>query len=126
MEKVDNTSDIDKPISSLAQIALDDKVDNSRVLTNVPLNAKFTDTNTTYAEITTAEIDDGTATTLRTITGRRIRYIIDKVGTMISTAITGLTKANVGLGNVDNKSSATIRGEITKANVMSGLGFSPY
>ena len=39
----------------------DSKVDNSRVLTDVPLNAKFTDTNTTYSEITTAEIDAGTA-----------------------------------------------------------------
>lgn len=36
-----------------------------------------------------------------------------------------VTKAQVGLGNVDNKSSATIRGEITKANVTSALGYTP-
>lgn len=35
-------------------------------------------TNTTYTEITTAEIDDGTASTSRTITGRRVDYIQDK------------------------------------------------
>ena len=29
----------------------------------------------------------------------------------------GVTKSQIGLGNVENKSSATIRGEITKSNV---------
>lgn len=37
----------------------------------------------------------------------------------------GLTKADVGLGNADNKSSATIRGEITSSNVTTALGFTP-
>ena len=41
---VDNTADIDKPISDAVQTALDGKVDDSQVLTNVPANAKFTDT----------------------------------------------------------------------------------
>ena len=50
---------------------------DDKVKTDVPVNAKFTDT--TYSEITTAEIDAGTASTLRTITGRRIKYILDKV-----------------------------------------------
>lgn len=36
------------------------------------------------------------------------------------------TKSEVGLGNVENKSSATIRSEITKANVTSALGYTPY
>ena len=36
-----------------------------------------------------------------------------------------ITKANVGLGNVENKSSATIRGELTSANVTSALGYAP-
>ena len=36
------------------------------------------------------------------------------------------SKAEVGLGNVENKSSATIRGEITKSNVTSALGYTPY
>lgn len=109
---------------------LDDKVDNSRVLTDVPSGAKFTDTittingktgaiskadivalgipsqdtNTTYAEITTAEIDAGTASTGRTITGRRVKYILDKASSMISVAVGALTKSSVGLGNVDNTS----------------------
>ena len=37
----------------------------------------------------------------------------------------GVTKAQVGLGNVENKSSATIRGEITKSNVTTALGYTP-
>lgn len=36
------------------------------------------DNNTTYSEITTAEIDAGTSTTLRTMTGRRSEYIVTK------------------------------------------------
>lgn len=37
----------------------------------------------------------------------------------------GVTAAQVGLGNVENKSSATIRGELTKANVTNALGYTP-
>ena len=36
-----------------------------------------------------------------------------------------ITKANIGLGNVENKSSATIREEITSANITTALGFTP-
>ena len=36
------------------------------------------------------------------------------------------TKSDVGLGNVENKSSATIRGELTKSNVTTALGYTPY
>jgi hypothetical protein len=114
------------------QDALDGKVDNSRVLTDVPVNAKFTDTvttingktgaitkadivalgipaqDTTYSEITTAEIDAGTASTLRTITGRRVKYILDKVQGWIG----GLTKSDVGLSNVDNVKQMPISGGV--------------
>ena len=37
-----------------------------------------------------------------------------------------LTSSDVGLGNVENKSSSTIRGEITSGNVTTALGFTPY
>jgi hypothetical protein len=36
-----------------------------------------------------------------------------------------ITKSNIGLGNVENKSSATIRSEITSSNVTSALGYTP-
>ena len=36
------------------------------------------------------------------------------------------TKEDIGLGNVENKSSSTIRDEITKSNVTEALGYTPY
>jgi hypothetical protein len=42
------------------------------------------------------------------------------------TGVVTLTSSDVGLGNVENKSSATIRGEITSSNVTTALGFTPY
>jgi len=41
---VDNTTDLLKPVSTAAQTALDGKIDDAQVLTNVPINAVFTDT----------------------------------------------------------------------------------
>ena len=107
--EVDNTSDLDKPISTATQTALNGKVDNSRVLTDVPAGAKFTDTvttingktgsiikadivalgiptqDTTYSEISTSEIDAGTSSTLRTITARRLKYLLDKIVALFPT-----------------------------------------
>lgn len=37
----------------------------------------------------------------------------------------GVTKSDVGLGNVENKSSADIRNDITNANVTTALGYTP-
>ena len=97
LSNVDNTSDSAKPISTATQTALDKKVDNTKVLTDVPANAVFTDTkytagdnvaiseenkisatNTTYTEISTNEIDEGTSSALRVITGRRMKHALDK------------------------------------------------
>lgn len=53
---------------------------------------------------------------------------VDKTTTVNGHALSGnvtVTKSDVGLGNVENKSSATIRGEITKANVTDALGYTP-
>ena len=183
---VDNTSDLDKPISTATQTALDGKVNNSQVLTNVPVGAKFTDTvythpashpasmitesstkrfvsdsekstwnsksdtdtvttingktgaiakedivalgipaqdtDTTYTEITTAEIDAGTASTLRTITARRLKYLLDKIVALFPTKVsqltndsgflTSVTKSDVGLSNVTNDKQMPISGGV--------------
>ena len=43
-----------------------------------------------------------------------------------STELTvNITKAGIGLGNVENKSSATIRSELTSSNVTTALGYTP-
>ena len=36
-----------------------------------------------------------------------------------------VSKSDIGLGNVENKSSATIRGELTSSNVTTALGYTP-
>lgn len=43
----------------------------------------------------------------------------------ITITVADTTKADVGLANAENKSSATIRGEITAANVTGALGYTP-
>ena len=45
--------------------------------------------------------------------------------TTYRTGNVNITKANIGLGNVENKSSATIRSELTSANVTTALGYTP-
>lgn len=41
-------------------------------------------------------------------------------------SLSTIGKSDIGLGNVENKSSATIRGEITSKNVTDALGYTPY
>lgn len=61
-------------------------------------------------------------------TSKAVASALTELGTAFSNALSSytptanLTKSLVGLGNVENKSSATIRSEITKANVTSALG----
>ncbi len=61
---VNNTADLDKPISTAVQTALDGKVDNTKVLTNVPANAKFTDTIYTHPSTHPASMITGLPTSL--------------------------------------------------------------
>ena len=60
--------------------------------------------------------------------GAQVNTVTGVKGSSESAYRTGdinITKANIGLGNVENKSSATIRGELTKANVTTALGYTP-
>ena len=120
---VDNTSDLNKPISTATQTALDSKVDDSRVLTDVPLNAEFTDTITTINSktgiITKADIvalgipsaDTNTITTINGKTGAIAKADIVALGVPAQDTVYthpagtnphGTTKSDVGLGNVTN------------------------
>jgi hypothetical protein len=54
------------------------------------------------------------------ITSGAVDSVAGKTGVVL------LTNADVGLGSVENKSSATIRGELTSSNVTTALGFTPY
>ena len=93
-------------------------------LGNVP-NVVTNDQTPTYSD----------TTTLVTLSsGEKISIAFAKIKLAITTLINhlanksnphGVTKSQVGLGNVENKSSATIRGELTKGNVTTALGFTP-
>jgi hypothetical protein len=53
---------------------------------------------------------------------------VDKTTTINGKALSDnitISKSDINLGNVENKSSATIRGELTSSNVTSALGFTP-
>jgi len=69
-------------------------------------------------------VTDGTSTyklSISNVNGLApVQSVAGKTGTVT------LTNADVGLGSVENKSSATIRGEITSGNVTTALGFTPY
>lgn len=93
-------------------------------LGNVP-NVATNDQTPTYSD----------TTTLVTLSsGEKISIAFAKIKLAITTLINhlanksnphGVTKSQVGLGNVENKSSATIRSEITDDNVTTALGFTP-
>ena len=93
-------------------------------LGNVP-NVATNDQTPTYSD----------KTTLVTLSsGEKISIAFAKIKLAITTLINhlanksnphGVTKSQVGLGNVENKSSATIRGELTKGNVTTALGYTP-
>jgi len=97
-----------------------DTVNGKTVESNVPSNAKFTDT--TYSEISTSEIDAGTSSTLRAITARRLKYLLDKIVALFPTKtseltndsgfLTSVTKSDVGLSNVDNVKQMPISGGV--------------
>lgn len=73
------------------------------------------------ATVSTVSYDSTNKKLTKTINGTTSDIVT--VATL-KTALT-LAKGDVGLGNVENKSSATIRGELTKANVTDALGYTP-
>lgn len=86
-------------------------------------NTWATPTNTTYSEISTAEIDAGTASTLRTTSGRRAGYILTKAydrsnhtGTQAPSTITGLTASASELNILDGATLST-----TELNYVDGV-----
>ena len=56
-------------------------------------------------------------------TGAQVNTVTSVAG---KTGAVTVTKSDVGLANVENKSSETIRGEITSGNVTAALTFTPY
>ena len=75
------------------------------------------------------------ASTLATLTsGEKLSVSMGKIMKAITEFIShkgstsnphGVTKSQVGLGNVENKSASTILGEMTKGHVVDALGYTP-
>ena len=112
-------------LSHIANVSNPHATTKSHVgLSNVP-NVTTNDQVPTYTDITT----------LATLaSGEKLSVALPKIKLAITNLISHLanvsnphsvTKAQVGLGSVENKSSATIRGEITAANVVSALTYIP-
>lgn len=93
-------------------------------LGNVP-NVATNDQTPTYTD----------TTTFSTLTsGEKLSVAFAKIKLAISNLIShitntsnphSVTKSQIGLGNVENKTSATIRSELTKSDVTSALGYTP-
>jgi len=94
--------------------------------TYVPLTRSITINGVTQDLSTnrTFTVSTGTLTNLTATNGTGQTFTITNPTTTPNISLT-LTSAAVGLGNVENKSSATIRGEITSGNVTTALGYTP-
>ena len=95
----DNTSDTDKPISTLTQAALDAKISTtSPTLTGTPL-APTADAGTNSTQIATTEF---VTTAISNNSPNYEEINVENIN--VSGTATGISKTMVGLGNVDNTS----------------------
>lgn len=108
--------------------------DSVEIVTHFPrgLSDGYTqsEANARYAQRSNNLSDLSSASTARTNLGLGTAAT-QNTGVFLQTAnnlsdVTASTaRSNLGIGNVENKSSATIRGEITSGNVTGALGYTP-
>lgn len=151
---VDNTADIDKPVSIPQQNAIDSAVSNHNTSISVHSDIRDLISNLTTRLNALMDSDDTTLDQLSEIVAyiKSNRSLIDSIttikvnvsdivddltstaankplsanqGRILTEIITALTKDDIGLSNVENKSSETIREELTRENVINALGFTP-
>ena len=70
-------------------------------------------------------VSGGTSSGGDTPSGAYVSGVKGDSETSFRTGNVNITKSNIGLGNVENKSSSTIRSEITSSNVANALGYTP-
>ena len=129
IDQVDNTADAAKPVSSATQAALDQKVNAAFVVAAVAqgkadLVASSPAALDTLNEFAAALGNDANfSATTATSLGNRLRIDVATQGLTVAQKTNAAT--NLGLNFVENKSSATMRGEITSGNIATALGFTP-
>ncbi len=92
LSEVDNTSDADKPVSTLTQLALDKKVDKQTGYSLI--------SNTALTKLNNLPSQSELSGELQTLSGNLSSHVDNKENPH------EVTKAQVGLGNVDNTSDA--------------------
>lgn len=126
---VNNTSDDQKPVSAAQREAINSSLLEAKKYTDDEIALILNNTDATINSITElasaiAE-NDSAITQLNNIASSKAaaedltNHINNKNNPH------GITKTQLELGNVENKSSATIRGELTKDNVTAALGYTP-
>lgn len=138
-----DTKEIYLDTNASTRIKLNDQPDvvtyelskNGSIITLTGSNGQstmVTDSDTTYSVVTTSANGLMSKEMLTKLNGieagaqkNTITGVKGSAETSYRTGNVNITKANIGLGNVEDKSSATIRGEITSANVTTALGFTP-
>lgn len=127
------TPDVNKNINITVPTALSD-LTNDVAVTDVKIGNTSIVTNhiATIPEVTSNSSGLMTATMANKLNdieaGAQVNSITGVKGDAEANYRTGdinITKANLGLSNVENKSSATIRGEITSSNITTALGYTP-
>lgn len=95
-------------------------VDDVLEYTNLASFPATGETGKIYVDLATNKTYRWSGTVYVYITSGAVDSVAGKTG------VVTLTNSDVGLGNVENKSSATIRSELTSTNVTTALGFTPY
>lgn len=105
LSNVDNTADVNKPISTATQTALDAKVPTSRTVAGKALTADVT---LAKADVGLGNVDNTSDANkpVSTATQTALNAKAPLASPAFTGTPTGITKAHVGLGNVDNTSDA--------------------
>lgn len=102
---VDNTSDLNKPISTVQQTALDLKANASDVTSSLALKANSSDVTASLA--TKANTTDVNASLALKANSSDVALKANIASPTFTGTVSGITKSMVGLSNVDNTSDAS-------------------
>lgn len=105
LASVDNTSDVNKPVSTAQQTALDGKVPTTRTVAGKPLSADVT---LAKADVGLSNVDNTSDANkpISSATQTALNAKAPIASPTFTGTVGGISKSMVGLGNVDNTSDA--------------------